>query len=226
MLLFCFYFQPLLAQIETKYSVGDVFMSDVYLLRPTQMHVGMEAVNDRMERIAPLERDERHEYLQERPVPVVIGPGGEFYMIDRHHMSLALVMSGHRKIYVRIVKNWSKSSKRDFWKKMERAGYAYLRDEDLNKIGPKDLPADVTELKDDPYRALAAHARERGAFKKSLLPFAEFRWAAFYRDHISPEELSRDWESSLDRAIDISSYEDAKALPGYIKPRTCRQLFK
>jgi len=61
------------------------------------------------------------------------------------------------------------------------------RSEFFQGNGPLDpiyLPKRVDLCPDDPYRSLVAEVIIAGAINKTLVPFAEFMWAKFYRDNM------------------------------------------
>jgi hypothetical protein len=203
----------------------ELVLESVLNLKPTQGVVGMKSVEVKTKMFERISRSERHEYLKENPVPVIKGPNQELYMIDHHHMSRSLFDSDHSKIYVEIVRDWSDLSLPDFWEKMDKAGFAYLQDTAGNKITPADLPTSITDLKDDPFRSLAYFARKQGAYEKSMIPFAEFQWAAFYRQYFTEQDLEKDFVETLNKALDLSFTREAAQLPGYKGEFSCERIF-
>ncbi|MNL22221.1 putative ParB-like nuclease [compost metagenome] len=200
-------------------------MENVLNLKPTQPVVGMKSIKVKTKLFEEISRDERHEYLQENPVPVIKGPNQDLYMIDHHHMSRALFDSDHRKIYVQIVRDWSDLSATDFWERMDKEGFAYLQDSEGNRITPAELPTNITDLKNDPFRSLAYFARKQGAYEKSIIPFAEFKWAEFYRTYFSERDLEKDWSKTLAKALELSFTQEAAQLPGYKGEFSCERIF-
>lgn len=202
----------------------DLIQENVYNLRPTQALVGMASVNLKAKKIGKMSSEKRQEYLMSHPVPVVIGPGGYYYLIDHHHMSRALIESGHKKLYVKVVADWSEMKNGEFWSSMEAHGYTYLFDGDGKKLSPKELPKSITHLQDDPYRSLAYFAREASAFEKSSTPFAEFFWAAYYKKHLTLKDL-KNWDSAIKKAVALSLDPEASELPGYRGAMSCSKVF-
>ncbi len=45
--------------------------------------------------------------ILERPIPVVKAPNGLVYLLDRHHLALALLKSGITKTRGFVVRDWS-----------------------------------------------------------------------------------------------------------------------
>ena len=205
---------------------SELIEESAYNLRPTQKYVGQDVVSLKAARLGRLSKEERREYLARNPVPVVKGPSGEYYMVDHHHMSLALIESGHKKLFIKVIADWSGLSLARFWNRMEKAGYAYLFDSEMKRIKPQALPKDVTGLVGDPFRSLSYFARKKGAYEKTDVKFAEFYWAGFYKKSISLSELKSNFEGSLKKAIDISNHEKALDLPGYKSVQMCRRFYQ
>jgi len=91
-------------------------------------------------------------------------------------------------------------------------------DRDQFGSGPHDpnhLPEDVRGLADDPYRSLASAVRKRGGYEKTSVPFAEFRWAAFFRERLKTYPTRAGFEKAVDEALTIAHDAAAKGLPGY-----------
>jgi hypothetical protein len=63
-------------------------------LRPTQLTVGMLEVKHKRKRLRALEKRpaELVDFILEMPIRVVLGPAGKAYVIDHHHLALALLM--------------------------------------------------------------------------------------------------------------------------------------
>src|SRR3569623_1090051 len=154
-------------------------------LRPTQMTVGMREVRDKQEELAKESKDHRHEYLEKHPIPLVLGPGGIFHLIDHLHLARALWDDDFEHAWGEVVADLSKLDGAAFWKEMDKRQWVYPHDAQ-GRIRPcSELPAHVSQLVDDPYRSLAAYARNAGAYQKSTTQFTEFAWANFFRARIS-----------------------------------------
>ena len=186
-------------------------------LRPTQVAVGMRAVAYKRAKVEQRARRAKHlrKFLHRRPIPSVVGPGGDLFMIDHHHLGLALWQSEIDTAYVRIVADLSGIPPSQFWYRMEARGLLYPFDESGARVSPARLPRRLGALRDDPYRDLAWSVREAGGFLKSHEPFSEFRWADFFRDRISERTLVRSYETAVERALALSRSRAARELPGF-----------
>lgn len=187
-------------------------------LRPTQFAVGMEEVRRRFGHVLHMKAAKQERYLREREVPVVVGPGGEPYIIDHHHLARILWDSGLRSTVYAIVRaNWRGLSLPAFWKRMQENGWVYPYDADGKGPRPHaDLPRTIGELRDDPYRSLAWMVREQGGYAKTEEPFAEFRWANFFRTRISAKDVVKDPEAATRTALGLAASQEAADLPGYL----------
>lgn len=187
-------------------------------LRPTQMAVGMRAVEAKRRKINRFVDSARklRRFLEERPVPAVLGPGEDYYIIDHHHLSLALWQSEVEEVFVRVVGDLSDMPKRAFLHAMASLGWLHAYDAHGREICPTRLPATLDRLKADRYRDLAWSVREAGGFRKSHVPFSEFAWANFFRERIPAAVLSRDFERAHERAMCLARSHDARYLPGSV----------
>jgi len=185
-------------------------------LRPTQMAVGMRAVEAKRRKIERRAESMRklRRYLEKRPVPAVLGPDDDFYIIDHHHLSLALWRSDVDNVLVRIVADLSDMPRATFLSAMASFGWLHPFDTQGRRISPARLPASLDKLRSDRYRDLAWSVRRAGGFVKTHVPFAEFAWANFFRERLSLSAVARDFELAHERAMRLARSPDARHLPG------------
>ena len=203
-----------LADLKSPCSVhleqGKKCIAKLPELRPTQFAVGMREVETKIKQV------QSGKDLEAIPVVVAPGPGPILYVIDHHHLGLAMIKSGLSEAKVEIVKDWSDKSLNDFWEKMNEHQFLYLFDERGNGPHPiNDLPINLMQLKDDPYRSLAEEVRLKGGFDKSDKLFAEFQWAQFFRTRINVGYSESAWQTALDAAVRLAKSPEASDLPGY-----------
>ncbi|MBF0161945.1 MAG: ParB/Srx family N-terminal domain-containing protein [Magnetococcales bacterium] len=177
-------------------SVGQLLVKD---LKPTQMAVGMDETAEKEKKYAKMDDQELDNYLLTHMVPVVIGNGGNFYLIDHHHLSFALWGAAGKSekerkftrdqekvaVVAQVVSNWKPITGYAFWKSMNDAHWLYPFDHlGGGPLKPGQLPKHIKELKNDPYRSLAWYVRNRYGYTKSAgnAIFAEFKWAEFFRN--------------------------------------------
>jgi hypothetical protein len=186
-------------------------------VRPTQFAVGYREVEERAQNIVGKSPKKLKKYMEEHLPLLVVGPGGVPYLIDGHHLALALL--NHRvadRFEARIEANWRTLGPAEFWKNMQQRGWVYLYDnQGHGPLAPDRLPRKVADLTDDPYRALAWAVRKRGGYQKTNASFAEFRWASYFRTRIPIGSAPGDFDRAIDAALKISHLPEAKNLPGY-----------
>jgi hypothetical protein len=188
-------------------------------LRPTQITVGMRQVALKQKRVEALEHKQKElmDFILERPIRVVLGPGGKIYVIDHHHLGLALIRAGYDTAPVQVDDDFSKLSEENFWKKMQAKKYVHPCDENGTRQPLSALPESLIAMKDDPYRALAGFVRDAGGFKKVFTPFAEFKWADYFRKLIPLDVVTKDFDKAVKQAVKLAHEPKAKKLPGYTK---------
>ena len=181
-----------------------------------------------------------HDYITIRPVPVVIRDD-RFYLVDHHHMARALheELGRDNRLVVELLANLSMLSEAHFWKTMHARNWACLFDH----FGggpqlPQSLPEKIKDMEFDPYRSLAWIVRTHHGYVKNTAPFAEFRWANFFRERIllshdvlvgkhSVEstlyevdengrlELTDDGMDLVEEAVYLASIPEARGLRGF-----------
>lgn len=194
----------------------DIKIKDIH---PTQAWVGEIEVGKRIKKVQKMSKKELEEYLREKVAPMVVGPGGEMYIVDHHHLAYLLDESEvSNSMYAEIKADWSHLSPEEFWVKMEENNWAYLFDDKGQKLSYLDLPDKISKLKDDPYRSLAWGLREKGGFVQTEppTPFLEFRWANFLRDKVKEKDIQKDFSEAVEQALKISTNKEALKLPGHI----------
>ncbi len=120
--------------------------------------------------------------------------GRFLYIIDHHHLSLALWQTQVDHAYVEIVDDLSRLTRERFWARMEDEGRLHPFDEAGRRIDPARLPSRLTGLRNDPYRDLAWSVREYGGFEKNEAPYSEFFWASFFRSRIALGAVRSDYD--------------------------------
>lgn len=186
-------------------------------LRPSQGAVGMREVATKMAEVASRARkpDKLAGFLMKEALPVVKGPGGGLHLIDHHHLGRALWELRHREAHVETIADLSLRPPAAFWAEMEQRGWLHPYDADGGFIGPERLPQHVKDMGDDIYRSLSGAVRNAGGYGKTEVPFAEFKWADFFRPRITRSLVMKDFDSAVRQAMRLAVGSDAAALPGY-----------
>src|ERR1051325_4351116 len=85
-------------------------------LRPTQMTVGMREVGEKRKELRARKSKDIRRFLGAHMIPAVRGPNKAHYLIDHHHLALALHEEGLRDVLATIVADLSMVEDEDeFW---------------------------------------------------------------------------------------------------------------
>jgi hypothetical protein len=187
-------------------------------LRPTQITVGMREVRDRRVKLRKSKDKKIGAFLGDHMIPVILGPKKRHYVIDHHHLSLALHREGIEDVLVTVVADLSALENDAFWTVLDHRGWVHPYDEHGHRRGFSDIPKSVTGLRDDPFRSLAGELRRAGGFAKETTPFSEFLWADFLRRRIKRSDVDKHFETAMKKAMKLAKSEDARYLPGWCGP--------
>ena len=185
-------------------------------LRPTQITVGMREVAAKRRRWR--EQSRQPQFLGRHMVPVVLGPKQRHYIIDHHHLVLALHDEGVDGVLVSVVANLQNLDTDSFWFVLDNRDWMHPFDANGRRRGYADIPKSVRGLVDDPFRSLAGELRRAGGFAKDTTPFSEFLWADFLRRRMKRKAVENDFERALERALQMARSADADYLPGWCGP--------
>lgn len=186
-------------------------------VRPTQITVGMREVDRKRENWRERSDREGLDYLERHILPAVLGPRNRFWIIDHHHLALALHREGVRKVLVSIEADLSTLGKDEFLVFMDNRNWLHPFDARGERLTAGDLPKHITDLVDDPFRSLAGAVREAGGFAKDATPYSEFLWADFFRRRMKLPKSSDKFEDALKLAMHAARSNDARHLPGWIE---------
>jgi hypothetical protein len=189
-------------------------------LAPTQIPVGMREMTEHKQKLlrelAEKSLEALDEYLAQKPILVVRGPGNSTYIIDHHHLALALLREGYQEAPIKVAHDFSDcATMKEFWETMQQENLVYLYDEKGRKVTVDDLPQSLEDMKDDPYRSLAWYVREAKGYEKTDEPYMEFQWANYFRQLIDPETVTGDFDKAVKLALEFARLPAAKNLPGY-----------
>jgi len=184
-------------------------------LRPTQLAVGMREVEEKRKRLRERKRKKLGKYVGEHMIPVVLGPKGRHYIVDHHHLALALLKEGWRDVFVTVMSDLGALEADAFWVVLDHRNWVYLYDAGGRRREFSDLPKSVTDLQDDPFRSLAGELRRAGAFAKDTTPYSEFLWADFLRRRMKRRAVEADFSAAKTEALRLARSKDAQYLPGW-----------
>ena len=187
-------------------------------LRPTQITVGMREVHAKQKSWQQQDPKKKAEFLGRHMIPVIRGPKDRLYILDHHHLSLALHNEGVAEVLVSAVVDLRTLSKEEFWVYLDNRAWVHPYDAAGRRRDFGDIPKKISGLKDDPYRSIAGELRRMGGFAKDTTPFSEFLWADFMRHRLSKSAVEEDFEKALEQALKLARSEEASYLPGWCGP--------
>ncbi len=188
---------------------------EITSLKPTQMTVGLREVEDKRRQWAAIREEKGADFLGHHMVPVVLGHKQRLYLVDHHHLALALHEEGVKHVLTSIVADLSHLDRQEFWSVMDHRNFVYPFDVDGVRHPIENLPKRIVDLKDDPFRALAGAVRDAGGFAKIDAPFSEFLWADFLRRRVGAKKLRHSFEDAVEEAMQLARSRDARHLPGW-----------
>jgi len=191
---------------------------EILSLRPTQMTVGIREVEAKRRRWREHPDRKKSEFLGAHLIPVVMGPKNESYIIDHHHLVLALHREGVERIVTTVVADLRRQSRSEFWVFMDHRGWVHPYDSDGERRRYEDIPKKITGVADDPYRSLAGELRLAGGYAKDVTPFNEFLWADFLRRRVKHKLIKHDFAAALRQARRLAKSDEADYLPGWCGP--------
>jgi hypothetical protein len=183
-------------------------------LHPTQITVGMREVESKRRHWRQIRRD-KGGYLGTHMIPVVRGARDRYFVIDHHHLVLALHKEGVKDIAVTVVADLHKLDDAAFWIYLDNRGWLHPFDRLGRRRDYADVPRRITGLVDDPFRSLAGELRRAGGFAKDTTPFSEFLWADFLRRRIKRKLVEDNFSGAVKQALQLARSEDADYLPGW-----------
>jgi hypothetical protein len=190
----------------------------IMTLRPTQITVGMREVKAKRKSWREHPNRKKADFLGNHMIPVIWGPKEEYYVIDHHHLTLALHQEGVKEIATTVVADLRRLPREAFWVFLDNRGWLHPFDEHGRRRSYEDLPKRIPAMVDDPYRSLAGDVRKSGGCSKETTPFSEFLWADYLRRRLKRKLLVDDFPAALVRALKLAKSSDADFLPGWCGP--------
>ncbi len=209
----------------SKLKEGEKAWVAIDDLQPTQFFVGMREVeNIAFNLLKARSKNNLEDKILDRPTQIVLAPEEKAYVIDGHHFTIAAALINEKKVFVEVVKDFSKKTPAEFWQKMSERNWVYPYNKMRKKIPAAQIEKvfekfSFADLTDDPYRSLAWMVRVSGGYKAIDHPFEEFYWADFFRSKkliASPRSVIP-WIDVLNRALAQAHLEAAKNLPGFTR---------
>jgi hypothetical protein len=189
-------------------------------IHPTQFIVGMVSVNIKKEAISRKYKDRTlKKYLKKKWAPSIIGPDGQYYITDRHHLTRsvheATIPTKEKYIYTKVGADFRGKTFNEFYNFMKINKFVYLKKTGEKARDIKELPKHISNLENDNYRSLSWIIRENGGYEKVDVLFLEFLWADYlYEMGIRITDLIT--EENILASKKLVHMEEASELPGYI----------
>lgn len=184
-------------------------------LCPTQLTVGFLEVESKRKRLAALAAKDQAEFLDDHPMPVVIGPGTKLYITDHHHLARAAFDLKIDQACFEVEEDLSSMSQDKFWAEMDRQSWVHPLDHNGVRHRYETIPKTLDKLVDDVYRSVAGFVRDAGGYDKTHTAFAEFIWADYFRRNIPIEDVTEDFKAAVKRGIELARSPLAKRIPGF-----------
>ena len=184
-------------------------------LRPTQITVGYLEVARKRHEWSVRTHEDRPGFLGRHMIPVVVGPKGRYWIVDHHHLVLALHEEGVEEVLVSVVAHLDHLKAPAFLTFMDNRNWLHPFDEHGHRRDYDAIPRHIGGLIDDPYRALAGALRRAGGYAKDETPYSEFLWADFLRSRIKRAKLKDRFDDCLAKALAIANSQEAQHLPGW-----------
>jgi hypothetical protein len=199
-----------------RHARGELKTVAIKDVHPTQFTHGLREIRRKTLSFQSLSGHDLAIAIAEKPIPLVLGPGGSPFAIDHHHVAAALRRTGIKTMPAVLVADFSSLSHQEFWLSMEdhRWTYPYNAKGERKSFG--DMPDHVWETEDDEYRSLAASVRDAGGYEKTSVPLAEFRWADLFRSYLSYPNTDDDFVYIERQALKLAKSRVAAGLPGYV----------
>jgi hypothetical protein len=184
-------------------------------LRPTQFTVGYAEVERKAEQWARLGKKRRKLEIEHHVFPSVLGPGGRHFIIDHHHLGVALMEEGVEDVFVTTLDDLSWLEPAIFWRTLEFRSWSHPYDNRGRRRDYRDMPRRLTQLEDDPHRSLAGLVRDAGGFAKEQAPFVEFLWADFFRPRVAARTINKEPRRATQEGMRLAQSGEARYLPGW-----------
>jgi hypothetical protein len=184
-------------------------------LRPTQITVGFKEVDAKRKSWAKLDDADRKKAMGDEFFPAVRGPGGKFFVLDRHHAALALSREKAECVRVGLVRDLSALSSENFWIFLDHYSWMHCYDAKGKRRPLDKVPKRFEGMQNDPYRSLAGELRDHGGYSKVDVPFLEFLWANYLRRQVPQRQLKEDPKKALSKALKLASSKECSFLPGW-----------
>lgn len=202
-------------------KIGEICAVKMGRFHPTQMTLGPLEIARIREKMEGMSAEELEEYLEETPVPIVIGPKGKFcFVLDRHHHTRAAQLEKIKAAPAIVTCNWYDEDL-DYLQTLQKLmDNGMLHPFDQFGEGPRPLgymPQKIYFMATDPYRDLSRRVLRKGGFEKTKELHAEMKWANYLRPLVPLILVVTDIDKAVDMAIPFCKLKEAGSLPGFLR---------
>ena len=184
-------------------------------LRPTQLSVGYIEVKLKAAEWQGLKKKQRKLVLESHVFPAVLGLSKSYFIVDHHHLGIALIEHGVKDVWVAVLDDLSWLDRMTFWRTMEYRSWAHPYDQLGRRCDYRQMPRKLTDMQNDPYRSLAGLVRIAGGYAKTQTPFAEFLWADFFRPRVGARLIDARPREATRIGVKLARSDEARYLPGW-----------
>jgi hypothetical protein len=184
-------------------------------LRPTQMTLGLDEVAGRAAKNADMNASDLEALLKKKPIPYVLGPRKQIYIVDHHHLARALwSLKISEAVLGDQLADWSDKETKAFWPLMESKHYCWPFDAEGNCRPYAAIPTSIADLTDNLWRTLGRRLRGQ-AFEDLDTPYQEFMWGDYFRTFMSRRLIELEFDLAAEVAAKLARLPEAQDLPGY-----------
>src|ERR1700689_5740136 len=140
-------------------------------LRPTQITVGMREVRAKQKEWQQQDKKKKAEFLGRHMIPIIRGPKERLFVIDHHHLSLALHNEGVENVLVISVADLRSLTDDEFWIYLDNRNWVHPYDASGRRRGFDAIPRKIAGLRDDPFRSIAGELGRLGGGARDHPPF-------------------------------------------------------
>lgn len=214
-----------MAKQTAKHEVQDQGTNmNVSMMLPTVLSVSHRHVDLEVARLRAMRGPDLVQFLTERPVDVVLGPGGRVYVLPASvPFALAAMKAGVDVLPVTKVADWSGLTPMAFWEIMRRRQWVETHRLGEGTLSEGHLPQGLTGVSDDPFLGVAWEVAQRGGFRLRQFGRAVFVWADYLRTRVPvPGVDEKTFAEAVEQGLSFAKSPATRLFPGAIdRARGC-----
>ena len=163
-----------------------------------------------------LKKKQRQQVLESHVFPAVLGLEGEYYIVDHHHLGIALIEQGMKEVWVTKLDDMSWLEPAVFWRTMEFRAWTHPYDHRGRRRDYSEMPRKLTRLQNDPYRSLAGLVRLAGGYAKDRRRSRNSCGRISSDREISARLIANQQYRATRAGVKLARSKQARYLPGWI----------